>query len=98
MNNSQIKSDPKGKAIISLVLGIISIIGGTGIIYIYALTGWGVVLVFYFLIPLAGLFLGKIGVKSTQKRLAIVGMGLCIIGLLGVLSFYFFAKMMAETM
>lgn len=74
MNNyqttQQTKLDPKGKAISSLVLGIISIPLGI----FFGIIGSG-------LPALLGLIFGTMGVKSTKKTIAVMGIILCIAGL-----------------
>ena len=96
----QLKLDQKWKAIISLILGLISLISGKEVIYIYA-TYKGVgdwILLIYFTIPILGIILGKMGLKSTKKGLAVVGIVLSVVGLLGTIIFYLFIKGMAESM
>ncbi len=93
------KINPNKKAVASLVVGIISVLGGIGAIYIYGSYDWGgIILIIYLLFPMAGLFFGKIGISSTKKGLAIVGIILSIIGLVGTISFYLFIKGVAESM
>jgi len=108
----QTKSDPKGKAITSLVLGIINVALGIGsvfhlfikgiyigekyileYIYIYGLTTF---LAVNSLICITGIILGKMGLKSTKKGIAIAGIVLSIIGLLGSFFFWFFIKAMEK--
>lgn len=95
MNNNQIKqqikSDPRGKAIASLILGFVSVISGIGAIYIYGSYDWSdPVLIVYSLFPLVGILLGKIGIRSTKKGLAITGIILSIISLIGTLLIWLF--------
>jgi hypothetical protein len=72
-------SDPKGKAIASLVLGILSIIGAP----------FGLAEFEFIFIPLIGaiigVILGKIGLKSIKKKLAIIGIVTSGVGLLEVI-------------
>ena len=99
-NIQQSKTDHKGKAIVSLVLGVISItpfiilklmiyLGGKGIIAISGeLSVYGAGYVFYLIAPavgLVGLILGILGLKSTKKNFAIAGIVLCVIALLVLL-------------
>ncbi len=113
MNNNQTmqKSYPKGKSVVSLVLGIVSMITGIGIIYIPIFNsgpsifidyiykyGLNIFLLFNLLISITGIIFGKISLKSTQKRLSIIGIVLCIIGLLGAVFFYFLITAMSEGM
>ena len=82
--NQQPKSDQKGKAIASLILGIISILP---LIEAFLFPTEAIR---YFLIrtpPIAiiGLILGIMGLKSTKRNLAIVGTVLCVISLLVLL-------------
>ncbi len=86
---------PKKIAIISLILGIASLIGGIIVFYIYAVGPYRwlsdrdkLVVIIYSLIPLFGLFLGKAGLQSTRKRLAIWGIILSLIGLVGTVGIY----------
>jgi len=114
--NQQSKPNPKGKAVISLVLGIISVINGIGVIYgpiiingfnqsfpsiiIKYIYAYGNPINFSIatsLISIIGIILGKTGLKSTKKGIAIAGIVLCIVGLLGALFFCFFIKMMEST-
>lgn len=80
--NQQSKSDPKGKAIASVILGVISIVFIT-IIYIFP-TGVSIGRRIYgiFLIALIGLVCGIEGLRSTRKGLAIFGIMICIISLI----------------
>lgn len=55
-------------------------------------------LIISFLISLVGALLGGIGLKSTKKVLAMTGMGLCIINLLGVILYYLVIKGLSESM
>jgi len=82
--NQHSKLDPKEKAIVSLVLGIVSVILLMSIRLIpMALASLGsfVVGVLLPLISIAGLILGVIGLKSTKKNFAITGIVLCLISL-----------------
>jgi len=90
------KTDPKGKAVASLILGIIgsipTILLVLGIIAPYIimalytmplliiLLGW--LRKISFILLLLGLFLGISGLQSTKRNFAIAGITLCIIGLL----------------
>lgn len=89
---TQSKSDRKLKAIISLILGFISLASGKKVIYIYATYEWagGWILLLYFIIPLLGIILGKIGLNSTKKGLAVLGIILSAAGLLGTIFLYLF--------
>lgn len=104
MDNSQIKPDSGGKAIIPLVVGIISIIGGIGAVYLYASYSWAneTILIVYSIIPIAGIILGKIilkGLKNPLMRfIVITGIVLCSISLIGVVLFYLYCQMMAQTL
>ena len=86
MNNQSIVQQPKrnlkGKAIASLIIGII-----TNIFNIFALlspmSGISVVNLFsVFFLALVGVVLGVGGLQSTNKNLAITGIILCIIALI----------------
>lgn len=95
------KSDPKNKAIASLVLGIISIISGVGAIYIYGTQGWGAIFIIYSGIPILSIILGKISLKSDEKTfkvLAIAGIMFSTISLLGVIFVYLFIRGLGESM
>jgi len=89
-NIQQTKFDPKVKAITSLILGLVSLISGREIIYIYMTYEWagGWILLIYFIIPLLGIIFGKMSLTSTKKGLGIVGIILSIIGLFGTIFFY----------
>jgi hypothetical protein len=100
--NQQPKPNPKGKAVVSLLLGIISGISVITIIIVIELLsrfgGLPMVMplaefVFYRMAPLIaiiGLILGILGLKSTKRNFAIAGIILCLIGLLTPL--YYFLK------
>lgn len=104
MNNQQPKPDPKGKAIASLVLGIISALWPpiqflSVMIIMMAQTGGGYFVIIFLhsisffvasLISIIGITLGVQGLKSTRKGLAIAGIVLCVIGLGGLLYNYYF--------
>jgi len=87
--DKQTKPDHKVKAIVSFVLGIISVIP----FFIFILY-WFFPISFIFSFPymgstsfiagLVGLILGIIGLKSSKKKIAIAGIILCIIGVLYV--------------
>ncbi|MFC1629634.1 hypothetical protein ACFL11_00170 [Patescibacteria group bacterium] len=101
-----LKQNPEGKAIISLVLGVVSMIVGwiwilpSSLLQILVGTSGtlSVYFVISFLIPFSGVILGMIGLKSTKKSLAIIGIVLCAIGLLSTLFFFFFMQVMAAGM
>jgi uncharacterized membrane protein HdeD (DUF308 family) len=81
MNNNQSisKTDSKWKAIVSLSLGIVSIIS---IVFAFSFPIPGVstlILYIAFFLAIIGLILGVGGLRSTKKKLAIVGIALCII-------------------
>lgn len=97
MNNNQntqpIKPDPKGKAVASLILGIIS----TALVVITLVSIYGImplpkffgpiafiVMYNFAVIPIAmiGWILGMKSLKSTKSNLAITGIILSIVGLL----------------
>jgi len=101
--NQQSNPNPKGKAIASLVMGIISGISViTIIITIELLTRLGALpmtpmplgeFMFYWIDPLIaiiGLILGVLGLKSTKRNFAIAGIILCLIGLLFPLYYFLF--------
>lgn len=104
----QSKLGSKEKAIVALVFGIISILGGIVTIYIY---GGGTrywtpnlansVLIVYSLIPIIGLIFGKMSLKSTEKKWKILGMGgiiLSVVGLLGTISICILIRLIASGM
>lgn len=78
------KSDPRRKAIVSLILGITAVISGP-ILHFLSLIGaiplFSSVYGYYGAFPIAifGLIFGIIGLKSTKKSLAIGGMVLNVI-------------------
>ena len=89
--------DQKGKAITSLILGIISIlplIGRIFVIYwIKTIPAGELIRYLLMRIPLLafiGLILGILGLKSTKKNFAIAGIILCLIGL--IIPLYYFFK------
>jgi len=98
----QSKFDPKGKAITALILGIIS---GFPIItfvllveflhFIPPMTPMPILNVIFFpilpLIAIVGLIFGILSLKSTKRNFAIVGIVLCLIGLLVPLYYFLFA-------
>ena len=89
-NNLQSKLVRETIAIISLTLGIISVItSGLGYIYLYGIYHWldWTLLICSLLIPLAGLIFGIVGLKSPKKRVALAGMVLSGIGLIGAIFF-----------
>jgi len=95
-NQTASKPDPKGKAIASFILGSISILPAIPlliailrksllttdflIVLIYAMIGMGSTYRVP-LIPLLGVILGVMGLKSTKKSFAIIGLILSLIGL-----------------
>jgi len=93
----QSKPDPKGKAIISLVLGIVSMLLGL-LPALFLALGMNPmaplpILNIVFLLPLVvliGIVLGILSLKSTKRNFAIAGIILCLIGLLTPL--YYFLK------
>jgi hypothetical protein len=91
------KEDQKGKAIASLILGIVSIlplVGRIFIIYWIKTIPAGELLVYLLtrtpLIAFLGLILGILGLKSTKKKFAIAGIILCLIGL--IVPLYYFLR------
>jgi len=94
----QSKINSKGKAITSLVLGIISMgpfIIAKLLIIIAPIPQLGpIVSTFFFqigpLIAIIGLVLGIMGLKSTKRNFAIAGIILCLIGLLVPLYYFLF--------
>jgi len=101
--DKQTKPDPKGKAIASFVLGMVSIIPIVLFLSIYIIPfgegeggHWqrglfilfiGFVSIFTMIVGLIGLILGIKDLKSTKRNFAIVGIILCVIGLLTGLAF-----------
>lgn len=87
------KSDSKKEAIISLILGIVSIIPALQAVklYLYSRTSpigefQGITLyIIGILIAAVGFVFGKIGLKSTKKNLAIMGIILCTATFLPIL-------------
>jgi len=75
----------------SLVLGITSmVISGGGYIYIYGTVHSlldSILIISSFLIPFTGLILGIIGIKTPKKIMALSGIVLSIIGLIGATFF-----------
>jgi len=95
MNNGQIiqKSDPKGKSLASLVLGMISF--GVSIFALYfPMSGVSMIILFgAFFIAFFGFILGISGLRSTKKKLAVLGIILCISTFILILnSFGFLGK------
>lgn len=92
------KSNSKGKAIISLVLGIISIsplIIAKVLIIVVPIPQLGPIVntLFFQIGPLfaiIGLMLGIMGFKSSKRNFAIAGIMLCVIGLLVPLYYFLF--------
>lgn len=91
-----LKFDPKPEAISSLVLGFLSVIAGLTIIIHYLQSESGVLpydggqiieiiveasIFWGWLVPLLGIALGIMGLKSVKKKLAIVGIVLSFLGL-----------------
>lgn len=99
----QPKPASKGKAIASLVAGIISVISDMMLLtsFYFELPLRGVIEQFaYFLFsllilgwifPVLGLILGIVSLKSIKKNLAIIGIILSLIGLVGVIYIYIIA-------
>jgi hypothetical protein len=95
MNNNQIiiKTDPRGKAIVSLILGIVSLgyYPFLGILeeklHFGEFSFFGIFLggIVFGLISISGLILGFQGRKSTKRKLAIAGIILSTIGLLAII-------------
>lgn len=91
------KSNSKGKAVASLVLGVISMTLGL-MPEVFLFLGMNPmapspILNIVFLLPIVALFgviLGILGLKSTKRNFAIVGIVLCIIGLLVPIIFFLF--------
>lgn len=106
MNDNQNiqRSDPKDKAVVSLILGIIS---GTfviiPVIIVELLSRLGMLpmitipqgrFIFYLAAPLiaiVGLILGILSLESTKRNFAIVGIVLCIIGLVVPILYFVFS-------
>lgn len=93
----QSKSDSEGKAIISLILGVISISPNIFLPLLADIIPFAIapMIGFYLfliisLIALIGLISGILGLKSTKRNFAIAGIVLCLIGLLVPL-YYFLA-------
>ena len=85
----QFKLNRKGSAIVSLMIGVISvIISGVGYIYFYGTYRWtdALLIILSLIIPLIGLILGRISLSST-KKIALSGMILSMTGLLGAILF-----------
>jgi len=87
--NHQSKPDPRGKAVVSLALGILSVIISL-LPVLFLLLGMNPmapspILNIVFSLPLVvliGLILGILGLKSTKRNFAIAGIVLCAIGLI----------------
>jgi hypothetical protein len=97
LDHQRVKFNPQGKAITSLILGIISIlplIGRIFVIYWIKTIPAGELLTYLLartpLIAFLGLILGTLGLKSTKKKFAIAGIILCLIGL--IVPLYYFLK------
>ena len=76
----QLKAEPKWQAVVSFVLGIISILAAAIVTY----TSWVLFTDWFWcrlfpVLPVVGLVLGIMGLKYTKKRLAITGVILCSI-------------------
>jgi hypothetical protein len=91
------KEDQKGKAIASLILGILSIlplIGRFFVIYWIKTIPAGELLTHLLvrapLLASLGLIFGVLGLKSTKKKFAIAGIILCLIGL--IVPLYYFLR------
>jgi len=89
--NQQSKSNTEGKAVLSLILGLIGslmwypfliIFGG---ILRWVLTAFQVAIIgsILLLIPIMGLLFGVQGKKSTKKKMALVGIVFSTVGLIG---------------
>lgn len=85
----QSKSDHKGKAIASFVLGMISIMLLILKLMIYYRAEGYIFYLIAFLTAIFGLILGMMSLESTKRNFAIVGIVLCLIGLLVPLYSYF---------
>lgn len=96
-NNQQPKPDPKGKAIASFVLGIVSVLWNHFLWWIalvflgLSLGVFGPIVLYLYLlitslISIVGIILGIQGLKSSRKNMAIVGIILCVISFLIFLS------------
>lgn len=88
---SNIQTDPKNKAVYSLILGIVNIV----ILLIVTFYQYGEillqaswVLLVTLLIAIIGLIFGIMGLRSSKKKLAIAGIILGIIGLGSSISTY----------
>jgi len=88
-NTQQSKPDPKGKAIASLIFGVISIIG---LYLMYSIVPMRFIVSFRnpesfifpviaIILPLIGLVLGIRGLKSTKRVFALAGIVLSVISL-----------------
>jgi len=93
----RVKFNPQGKAIASLILGILSIlplIGRFLVIYWIKTIPAGELLAYLLvrapLFAFLGLILGILGLKSTKRKFAIAGIILCLIGL--IVPLYYFLK------
>jgi len=92
-NIQQSKSDPKGKAIASLILGIISftpIVTQLMMPFIYYLISpiRGIIVLFLrgiLILSIVGIILGILGLKSSKRNFAITGIVLNTIGFLAPL-------------
>jgi len=86
----QPKRDPRGKAITSLVFGAFGLI--VSIIFTYFIPSVISMIILYvaFIMALIGLVLGISGLRSTKKKLAILGIILCISTLILVLKIFLY--------
>ena len=84
-NLQQPKPDPKGKAIASFWLGVISVIAGTFMLLMFPFFMVIPPLVVGMITVPAGLILGIMGLKSTKRNFAIAGIVLSIIPLLPII-------------
>ena len=99
-NIQRLKSNPRVQAITSLILGIISIILNLILIAHYSrVLGEGLLgmigaylsffsLILCWLFSISGFIFGIFGLKSTKKKLAIIGIILSVIGLIGYIYIY----------
>jgi hypothetical protein len=101
MNNDQTdqysKFDSKGKAVTSLILGIISIIPGMIVYFapgLQMVNFWRIIgIILWIILPfvaLIGVILGIMALKSTKRNVAIAGIVLCGIGLIMPIIYIFF--------
>lgn len=83
--SNQSKTDQKGKAITSLIFGIVGL--SLSIIFTYFIPSVISIIIHFgaFLIALVGLVFGVSGLQSTKKKQAILGIILCIVTLIFIL-------------